>query len=464
MNAVIYCRISRDATAEAAGVRRQEAECRGLARLRGLEVDEVFVDNDVSAYNGARRPQYQRLLERVASGDVGAILAWHPDRLHRSLRELEEFITLVDAHSVEVLTVTAGDVDLATPVGRMIARQLGTFARYESEHRSERVKAALRDQAQQGRWVGRRPYGYDYARDASGQPLGDGRLEIVANEAAVIRQAASRVLAGETPYGICREFNERGVPAPLGGRWKTPSLRALLVSPTAAGGREYRGTVVAEGLWKPILAAEQHAALRQRLSDNRRTKGALPAKRYLLSRGLTVCGRCGARLATLRRAGSNRRVYSCIKSTDRDGCGRLSVSAVPLEQHVIREVFAHIGLNNVAKLIANPHAFQRELVRRTAIEARLLELADMYAHQEISRAEWKVARATLARQLTTLPDQPSHLGGITLGDATDMQHQWDALHIDRRRALLQLVIDIVVINPSRQGPRLRPERVDIRWR
>lgn len=465
MRAVIYCRISSDRTGEAAGVARQEAECRALAQRRDLTVTEVLVDNDISAFSGVRRPAYNRVLELVQDDEVDVVLAWHPDRLHRSLKELEEFISTIDNHNVGVFTATAGDVDLSTPIGRMIARQLGTFARYESEHRSERVKASMRQLAERGKWSGRRPYGYDLVRDADGVPVGDGRLVVVPHEAAVLREAAKRLLAGETMMGICRDLVTRGIPPPLGGKWRTPSLRSMLISPTLAGQREHLGTVVAAGLWEPILTLAEHAALRQRFHDNARSRTSLPARRYLLTAGLTVCGRCGYRLATLTRADTKRRTYSCLKTVDKDGCGGLSISAVPLEDYVTRELFTHLGEGTIGRLIANPRGFRRELQRRTSIEARMLDLASMWASHQITRSEWLAARASLAQQIATIPSSPGHLGGIRLGNPDDALAEWHALHVDQRRAMLQLVIDVIIVNPAlRKGPKLHPERVDIRWR
>lgn len=465
MGAVIYVRISQDRDGDGAGVARQESECRQLAERRGLRVGECFVDNDVSAYGGRARPAYARLLERIREGGVSAVLAWHPDRLHRSLRDLEEFIALIDRHAVAVYTVVAGDVDLSTPIGRMIARQLGTFARYESEHRSERTAAALRQSALLGRWSGRRPYGYDLVRDEHGAPVGDGRLIIVPHEARVVREAAKRVLAGETVYAVCRDLQGRGVPSPTGTTWRTPPLRSILVSPTPAGQREYRGDVVAPGLWEPILTLEQHAALRQRLSDNRRTKGVRPARRYLLNGGLIVCGRCGVRLRTASRVGGAR-VYACIRSVDYDGCGRLSVRAAHVERHVFEQVVDHFGERNMRLLLGNPKAFHRELERRTLIETRMLELADMYAVGDLSRSEWVTARAGLATQLACVPDDAAHLGGLALADAEQPWRVWEALPIDSRRSLLQLVVDVVVVHPVTRpsGPRFDGSRIEVKWR
>ena len=68
--AAIYCRISSDRKPdgesdekpEGLGVQRQEALCRRLASERGWPVGEVYVDNDVSAFGGKKRPAYARML------------------------------------------------------------------------------------------------------------------------------------------------------------------------------------------------------------------------------------------------------------------------------------------------------------------------------------------------------------------------------------------------------------------
>jgi DNA invertase Pin-like site-specific DNA recombinase len=56
--AAIYARISLDKVGEAAGVGRQIDACRQLAEVEGWSIDEVLVDNDLSAYSGACRPEF----------------------------------------------------------------------------------------------------------------------------------------------------------------------------------------------------------------------------------------------------------------------------------------------------------------------------------------------------------------------------------------------------------------------
>lgn len=59
----IYARLSKDAEQQGLSVAGQERECRALAANEGLQVVDVYVDDDLSAYNRRRpRPAYLRLL------------------------------------------------------------------------------------------------------------------------------------------------------------------------------------------------------------------------------------------------------------------------------------------------------------------------------------------------------------------------------------------------------------------
>ncbi|MGI8808195.1 MAG: recombinase family protein [Acidimicrobiales bacterium] len=79
----------------------------------------MFCDNDASAYGRKIRRAYERMLAAVESARIDAIVTWHNDRLHRSPKELEAFIDLVERSRVHLAVVTGGDYDLTTPDGRL---------------------------------------------------------------------------------------------------------------------------------------------------------------------------------------------------------------------------------------------------------------------------------------------------------------------------------------------------------
>ena len=164
MRAAIYTRISSDA-GTGLGVARQEQDCRILAAQRGWTIVDVYVDNDISASDGKPRPAYTRLLDDLAEGLIEAVLVWDLDRLRRRPAELEAFLDLADRHKIALASV-GGDVDLATPEGRLVARIKGAVARQEVEQVSRRLRRKQLELAQAGKVSngGIRPFGYTHDR------------------------------------------------------------------------------------------------------------------------------------------------------------------------------------------------------------------------------------------------------------------------------------------------------------
>lgn len=86
----MYARISSDQDGTALGVNRQLEDCRRLAGDLGWPVGEEYVDNDVSAFSGKRRPGYEQMLADIADGSRDAVIVYHADRLTRRPIELEQ--------------------------------------------------------------------------------------------------------------------------------------------------------------------------------------------------------------------------------------------------------------------------------------------------------------------------------------------------------------------------------------
>lgn len=384
---VIYVRISDDREGAGLGVKSQTSDCRNLATRLGWDVTEVYVDNDLSAYSGKPRPEYRRLLADLQAGKAAAVLAWHTDRLHRSPTELEEYISICDPRGIVTHTVKAGPLDLSTPSGRMVARQLGAVARFESEHKADRLKTKHLVLAKEGKSTGGgyRPYGYRRIYDRPEPPHRLVREEIVPEEAEIIRECARRVLAGEALAGVCRDLNRRGIPtssagiwtaaqvrslAEVGeddvaqeirrrltedetaaviardfgrrgvptaftGEWSTGTLARVLASARIAGMREHRprsrhetrrvrlGEITGVGQWPAIISLADSTRLRALLSDPARRLSPGATGRYLLT-GLIYCDLCKNRMTGRSKSGG-KRMYLCDGQPGRPGCGRMAV-------------------------------------------------------------------------------------------------------------------------------------------
>ncbi len=462
MNAAIYCRISQDREGAGLGVERQRADCAAVARQRGWNVSATYVDNDVSAFSGKRRPEYRRMLHDIQDGQVDAIIAWHTDRLHRSPRELEEFIDICEAHHVHVETVRAGELDLKTPAGRAVARTLGAWARYESEHKSERVRRKKAEMASKGLPLGGGYRCYGYAPD---------RMNLVPHEADILREVVDRVLAGDTLNALCRDLNTRGEKTSTGGRWQCPGLRALLIRPRIAGISDHRTAGRVKAQWPAIVAEDKWTRVVAILTDPaRRTRPGAP-RRHLLS-GLLRCGECGGRLsAHPRRSGTKRFVlYHCVLFGDRArGCGRVGVSAHLVEPYVVEAV-----LSTLEGVVLQPEAVPSaqdgaDVDAHAADQGQLDELASLYATRAINAREWVRARSAIEDRIT---ERNSRIADRVddrrlrdlLSRKIDLRAAWPSFTVEQQRSILALVLDRVTVSRAATNHRrFDPERLTPVW-
>lgn len=151
-SAAIYCRISTAEDDDQTGVDRQERICREVAERRGLVIDpaHVFVDNSRSAWSRRRkRPGWERLLEEARGRSFRHIVAYHPDRLMRQPRDLEELLQVADDQAI-TLHGEANRRDLSDPDDRFILRIEVAHACRSSDDTSRRLKDALQDRVREG--------------------------------------------------------------------------------------------------------------------------------------------------------------------------------------------------------------------------------------------------------------------------------------------------------------------------
>jgi DNA invertase Pin-like site-specific DNA recombinase len=436
MTAVAYCRISADKTGAGLGVERQAADCRDLAMRLGLGEPEVLTDNDLSAYSGKRRPGYELLLEGLKDGRWSVLLVWHVDRLCRSVRDLEDIVDLVNGR-VAVHTVKGGEIDLETPEGRLQARMLGTLARYESEHRSDRVRRALDQVAERGKSQGGpRPYGWlrdmpKVAKFSTPDPV----------EAPIVAELTRRVIGGESIRSLAAELNKRGVPSVSGVPWSAGTVKNTVIRPRNAGLRDHRGEIVGAGDWPAIVDQESWEAAHALLTDpaRRTSPGNAPAR---LMSGLMTCGVCGLPV----RAGGSRGgvpVYRC--SSGKHVKRRVELVDGLVESYILALLEREqVGAPIAAEVPKDVRG------QADAIRLRLEQLEDKYSDGDISRTGYLRNRDRLAAKLAELDREeallrvPGPMEGITPA-------KWVTLPLERRRAVVGYLVDVVLMPTAGSG-------------
>jgi len=458
--AAIYARISLDAEGEAKGVKRQVADCRKLAADLGWTVAEEYVDNDTSAYSGKPRPAYERMLADIESGTVDGVLIYNLDRLTRRPIEFEQFHAIA-ARTDTPLRCATGDADYGTEDGLLMGRMQAAFAAKESAAKSRRQKRKNDEKAAAGlpHSGSQRPYGFE--RDG---------ITHVPDEVAVIRMMAERYLAGESSRSLATWLDAEGIRTVNGKPWRTNVITTLLLSPRNAGLRDHRGEIVGPAVWDPILTTDTRNRLLA-ARDAKTTSGRRTPRRYLLS-GLLRCALCGHPLYSQARQEVRR--YVCVSGPDHGGCGRITITAPPVEGLLADAVLYRLDTPELADALAgkatrsvDTDALSDDL---SADREQLDDLAARFGRKEFSMREWMAARKPIEerlqgneRRLRRSMNTSSLAAFVGQGQA--LATQWDTLNLTRQAAIVAALLDHAVIHPATPGARsVDPNRVSPVWR
>jgi site-specific DNA recombinase len=121
---------------------------------------------DDPAYSGGNldRPALKKLLADIEAGKVDVVVVYKIDRLTRSLADFAKLVEAFDARSISFVAVTQ-QFNTTTSMGRLTLNVLLSFAQFERELSSERVRDKVAASRRKGKWTGGTvPLGYD-ARD-----------------------------------------------------------------------------------------------------------------------------------------------------------------------------------------------------------------------------------------------------------------------------------------------------------
>jgi DNA invertase Pin-like site-specific DNA recombinase len=464
-SAAVYVRISQDRAGAGLGVERQEKECRALAKRLGWTVTQVYCDNDISAFSGKRRPKYGGMLADIEAGRINAVIAWHPDRLHRSPKELERYIDVCEKYRVDNHTVQAGHWDLSTPSGRMNARNLGNYARFESEHKSERIKAARIEQAAAGKHHGGiRPYGY--AKDG---------VTVIAKEANEIHDACKGIASGASLRGIVRDLNARNVTTVTGKRWTSQQLRSTLMSPRIAGHSTHKGVIAKMAAWPAVVDEETWQHARAVLSNQaRQTNGGhVTGGAKWLGSGTYVCA-CGQRMlrASRKSTRSSRTNRTCYRCTNPDRT----------VQHVTRDALALDAYveGMIVERLSQPDALPQLLARNdsadvAALRAEQASLAERKDEAALMFAAGHIDAAQLAQMTKFFTERGSQIAATLaqtgwhsplepLAGGDNISALWSKLSMAQKRAALNVLADVHVLPTPASVRGFNPAGVRIDWK
>ena len=203
-----YARVSTVEQTAGSSLDEQQTRIKGVAMMRGAEVEEMFVDGGVSGAVPLRdRPAGQRLMDTLQAGDV--LIASKLDRLFRSASDALTQAELFKAQGVDMIIADMGFEPVTqNGASRMFFGMLALMAEFERDRIRERQREGLKAKKSRNGYIGgRRPYGF--------QIVGTGRDAVLVEderEQAAIREIHALRATGAGYVKIAMELQRRGFP------------------------------------------------------------------------------------------------------------------------------------------------------------------------------------------------------------------------------------------------------------
>ncbi len=248
--ACIYTRVSTDAQGETDKVSlpEQERMAKACIESKGWQYVATYEDNGYTGRN-MNRPALQSMLESVRRKEIDAIIIFKLDRLSRSQKDTLNIIedTLLK-NNVDLVSLRE-TLDTTTPWGRAMIGVLSSFNQLESENIAQRTAM--------GRYATAREGGYAGGKPPLGYKAVDGKLEIVSEEAKIVRLIFALRSEGKTLMGIADELNKRGYRTKKGNAFKHSAVQTVLNNEDTYRGNYRYGKEKSVGTHEPILDSKQ---------------------------------------------------------------------------------------------------------------------------------------------------------------------------------------------------------------
>jgi len=473
LRALIYNRVSADASGRRVSVDSQDRENRAWCTREGWNVAATITDNDRSAsrFAGREREGYAQVKTALAGrthGRIDVLVCWESSRAQRGLGDYTVVRDLCDQHGV-LFAYGGRAYDLRDLNDRLATGLHALMDEQEAEKIRNRILRSHRDSVLRGTPRGVTPYGYQRNYDPhSGRMVGQSPHP---DTAPIVREIADRILRGDTLYAVAQDLNRREVTTPRGHRdrqaglnierpgWSSSMIRNLMAKQSLAGIRTHHGHVTGEATWPALISPDRWTAVQAVLADPGRARAQTGrAPRYLLS-GIAECAVCGAWLRPLTNRG--RGTYVCAGATPTSPKGHVARLRRPLDVMVTavlldrlsRPTFLAWYTDLIGAEDGVDEGVREAQAELSALEGRLTLLEESLADPEgITPARFAKAEADLtpkiadARRRTT-PGQADPLVLEVAGpDAVATWERWSTSGLLSRqrqvaRALLRVVVD-----------------------
>ena len=457
----------------------QETKLRQDVAERGFSVYRVYRDGGVSGA-AADRTALSELMADARAGRFEEVLVWSVSRLSRNLSFLLTVMEELEQLGIRFPSLSES-FDPATPDGKFILSALGAIAEMQRESWMEASRIGMEQRVRSGRWNGGTVLGYESVPDPS-DPRGGTRLEIVPEEAALVRQIFEMYAEGLGYKAIINRLGEGRKTGKNGKAFSTSTLSLILKNPLYIG-KVRHGDIMATGIHTPII----DEALWQSVQETLQARSKPPQKTVATGgwlSGILRCPECGAPMTPGHtknkcKDGSFRtnHYYGCNAYANRGktACHANNVPAKAAEETVEAWLLKYLANPFWVKRVAETIRKQQEessapvLAEKTLAEAQMAELdkekekgLERFENGKISKNELiqlmqriRSDREAVERRLEDVRARSAHLPGLI--ELTDVKAAFASFRqmfrkakLDKKKDLAKSLIAFVRVNADKE--------------
>jgi site-specific DNA recombinase len=395
------------------------------------------------------RPVFDRIMERVRTGQTDGVIVAKLDRFARTLvgalSTLEEF-----ERQGAVLVSVADNLDLSTPMGKAFLRILLVFAELERDRISESWEIATANAIARGIHIAKFTVtGYDKGADKRLVPNQD---------AAAIREAFQMRAAHHTRTEIARRLDQTA-PRPNDGRW-TPPMVDRIIRHRVYLGEAHRGENVNPDAHKPIVTAGEWQA-----ANSAPVRAAARSKKPNLLGGIVRCASCRYVLAPNQPGGPGTHTYApnyrCRTTHAAGVCPAPASVKMPRLNDYVEAVWREQMAAEALRVLPDSESLQRATDALSAAQEELAAFAeDVTARRVLGRGYHAALEARAA--LVNKAQAELHRAIARAPRAADVERYAD-LPIPDRKRILGSSIDAVIVKRGHARVPIE-DRVTILWR
>lgn len=456
-----YERISDAEKGDVDGVERQRMRNRAAVEALGGVVGIEHRENNTSAYKKRKvtltdqygytyealrviRPVWGAALNRLRTGESKRLMVWDLDRLARDVRDLEDAIEVVTHYGATIHSAIPGQIDLTNDNGIWLARQLVLAANKSSADTARRVS----DKKEVNRSLGKRQGGryrtYGYTR----------QWETIKEEKAIVIEAFSRRLKGESVTAIAKDFTSRGLTNVNGKPWNAGNLGKILARHDYAGLLTYKGKVVGKTNFEAFIDEATFNAVQDSMAL-RRKKGQ-GTRKHLLS-GILVCT-CG----TTMKGNGTANHYRCPSPADVQGaCGSRTAKMDITDVVIAGAAHRKSQMLDDIEPVINDRDFDGEIA---LIDERIKKIQSSFNAEEI---EFEDAQQMLAGERAKRKAIIKEQAEVVVPEVGPVQTWLDYhdMNLSQKRLFLGRYIRYVRVHPPTKNNRLGfdKERLEVFW-